>query len=196
MYCPATILYATPSLPSQTLGSTVSAFTVLRHAATCYLCGGPLTGANSSGKVAQLQCKCCYKVLILFITLQQLQMSSNVSFGGCGSVCAHAAIKSFLPPSTRDISCVISFTRPSSRLFFSGKGSTAREDSLGTRLHSHRSAGLPGSKKSPDPSSQGRVQWRLTTKVYCFVFFLLPFKGELSKIFQSPRYLQGCMDVN
>ena len=25
-------------------------------------------------------------------------MSSNVSFGGCGSVCAHAAIKSFLPP--------------------------------------------------------------------------------------------------
>ena len=42
-------------------------------------------------------------------------MSSNVSFGGCGSVCAHAAIKSFLPPfyPSRD-----KFTRPSSRLFF------------------------------------------------------------------------------
>ena len=36
--------------------------------------------------------------------------------------------------STHDVSHVISFTRPSSRLFFSGKGSTAREDSLGTRL--------------------------------------------------------------
>ena len=54
---------------------------------------------------------------------QQLQMSSNVSFGGCGSVCAHAAIKSFLPPFYQSL---ISFTRPSSRLFFSGKGSTAR----------------------------------------------------------------------
>ena len=65
-------------------------------------------------------------------------MSSNVSFGGCGSVCAHAAIKSFLSPfyllSTCDVSRVISFTRPSSRLIFSGKGSTAREDGLGTRL--------------------------------------------------------------
>ena len=65
---------------------------------------------------------------------QQLQMSSNVSFGGCGSVCAHAAIKSFLPPSTRDVSPVISFARPSSDLFLSGKGSTAREDGLGMRL--------------------------------------------------------------
>ena len=36
--------------------------------------------------------------------------------------------------STRDVSRVISFTRPSSRLTFSGKGSTAREDGLGTRL--------------------------------------------------------------
>ena len=59
-------------------------------------------------------------------------MSSNVSFGGCGSVCAHAAIKSFLPPFYPRL--VISFTRPSSRLTFSGKGSTAREDGLGTRL--------------------------------------------------------------
>ena len=40
--------------------------------------------------------------------------------------------------STRDVSRVISFTRPSSRLTFSGKGSTAREDGLGTRLpYSH-----------------------------------------------------------
>ena len=55
-------------------------------------------------------------------------MSSNVSFGGCGSLCAHAA------KLLRDVSRVISFTRPSSRLTFSGKGSTAREDGLGTRL--------------------------------------------------------------
>ena len=71
-------------------------------------------------------------------------MSSNVSFGGCGSVCAHAAINLL---STRDVSRVISFTRPSSRLTFSGKGATARgrpgyegkgatarEDGLGTRV--------------------------------------------------------------
>ena len=36
--------------------------------------------------------------------------------------------------STRDVSRVISFTRPSSRLIFSGKRSTAREDGLGMRL--------------------------------------------------------------
>ena len=35
--------------------------------------------------------------------------------------------------STRDVSRVISFTRPSSHLTFSGKGSTVREDGLGTR---------------------------------------------------------------
>ena len=50
------------------------------------------------------------------------------------------------------------------------------------RLHSHRSAGLPGSKKSPDLSSQGRVQWRLTTIVY-LQNILLPVCGRAIKIF-------------
>ena len=51
-----------------------------------------------------------------------LQASNNVSCGGCGSVIAHALIKSFLPPFYPH---VISFTRPSSRLIFAVKGSTA-----------------------------------------------------------------------
>ena len=65
--------------------------------------------------------------------------------------------------STRDVSRVISFTRPSSRLTFSGKGSTAREDGLGTRLEEYQT-------------------W-VWDRDYLF-------EGELSKIFQA-LYLQG-----
>ena len=65
-------------------------------------------------------------------------MSSNVSFGQSVPT---QQLSPFYLLSTRDVSRVISFTRPSSRLTFSGKGSTAREDGLGTRLvHPHKSA--------------------------------------------------------
>ena len=52
-----------------------------------------------------------------------------VWFSGCGSVVAHAELSCFLYPH------VISFTMQAFlSLNFSGKGSTTREDSLGTRL--------------------------------------------------------------
>ena len=38
------------------------------------------------------------------------------------------------------------------------------------RLHSHKSAGLPGSKKSSDLSSQGRVQWSPQSLFTAFCF--------------------------
>ena len=60
-----------------------------------------------------------------------LTASNDVSCGGCGSVIAHAQLSPFYP---LDVSRVISYTRPSSHLFSSGKGLTAREEGLGTRL--------------------------------------------------------------
>ena len=61
-------------------------------------------------------------------------MSSNVASVGVVRSVPTQQLSPFYLLSTRDVSHVISFTRPSSRLTFPGKGSTAREDGLGTRL--------------------------------------------------------------
>ena len=67
-----------------------------------------------------------------------LQASNNVSCGGCGSVIAHAQSTSLLPTHDKFYQAFLS-------LNFEGKGSTAREEGLGTRLEHY-------------PTQQGWIQ--------------------------------------